>query len=59
MDNNYYAGFNAYQPQTDEQPPKKRKMKTGVKILLFIVGAIGFGALAGVTCYGVNYLGHT
>ena len=59
MDNNYYAGFNAYQPQTDEQPPKKRKMKTGVKILLFIVGAIGLGALAGVTCYGVNYLGHT
>lgn len=59
MDNNYYAGFNAYQPQTDEQPPKKRKMKTGVKVLLFIVGAIGLGALAGVTCYGVNYLGHT
>lgn len=59
MDNNYYAGFNAYQPQTDEQPPKKRKMKTGVKVILFIVGAIGLGALAGVTCYGVNYLGHT
>lgn len=59
MDNNYYAGFNVYQPQTDEQPPKKRKMKTGVKVLLFIVGAIGLGALAGVTCYGVNYLGHT
>lgn len=59
MDNNYYAGFNAYQPQMDEQPPKKRKMKTGVKVLLFIVGAIGLGALAGVACYAVNYMGHT
>ena len=59
MDNNYYAGYNAYQPQMDEKPPKKRKMKTGVKILLFILGAIGLGGLAGVTCYGVNYLGHT
>lgn len=60
MDNNYY--YVQYEEKQTEEPPKKSdkpKMKIGVKILLFILGAIGLGALAGVACYGVNYLGHT
>ena len=57
MDNNYY--YSSYEPQKMEEPPKKPRMKLGVKILLYILGAIGLGGLAGATCYGVNYLGHT
>lgn len=54
---NYYSGYNTYEPQNNNAPEKKKK-KTGVKVLLFIIGAIGLGAIAGVSCYGVNYFGN-
>lgn len=61
MDNNNYY-YVKYELQDTEEPPKKPdkpKMKTGIKFLLLVLGAIGLGGLAGLACYGVNYLGHT